>query len=243
MKDTKNVIGGRIGSLLSEKNKRQKELAEYLGVTANTVSYYVTGTRVPNIDQIIKIAEYFNVSTDYLLGTANVSTTDMDLKEICKYLSLSEQSIQEITQVTTKNKAMLDSALESGYIRTLIKQLNKKQLLIENILKYMRDNRESIIQQTNTKPPVFDTRCIEAEQTRNVDRLEIVIDKLVESSKDDHVLTNELNLDEIEVWFFDLEHLGFIMARDFDHAIETIIAKEHRKSKGAELHGNDPETK
>ena len=64
MKDTKNVIGDRIGALLSEKNKKQKDLAEYLGVTANTISYYVTGTRMPNIDQIIKIAVFFNVSTE-----------------------------------------------------------------------------------------------------------------------------------------------------------------------------------
>ncbi len=96
MKDTKNVIGDRISVLLSEKNKKQKDLAEFLNVTANTISYYVTGARIPNIDQIIKIADFFNVSTDYLLGRTEVETIDTDLKAVCNYMGLKEQSVRVI---------------------------------------------------------------------------------------------------------------------------------------------------
>ena len=65
---TENVIGNRINILLKSSGKKQKDLAEFLDVTANTVSYYVTGTRTPNVEQIINIARFFEVSTDYILG-------------------------------------------------------------------------------------------------------------------------------------------------------------------------------
>lgn len=62
------IIGQRINKLLMKNNMKQKELAKELGITDNTVSYFVNGSRVPNIQQIIKISQIFNVSTDYILG-------------------------------------------------------------------------------------------------------------------------------------------------------------------------------
>lgn len=61
-------IGQRIYCTLMSKNIKQKELAAALGVTDNTISYFVSGKRTPNTEQIIKIAAFLNVSTDYLLG-------------------------------------------------------------------------------------------------------------------------------------------------------------------------------
>ena len=64
-------------------DKIKKELAEALGVLANTISYFVSGKRVPNLEQIIKIAQFFDVSTDYLLGLSPNPTTDPEVKAIC----------------------------------------------------------------------------------------------------------------------------------------------------------------
>ncbi|MBQ9915019.1 MAG: helix-turn-helix transcriptional regulator [Clostridia bacterium] len=51
------------------KNKRisQLKLAMDLNMNQNTISRYETGEREPGIIEIIKIANYFNVSIDYLL--------------------------------------------------------------------------------------------------------------------------------------------------------------------------------
>ena len=53
---TSKIIGNRINTLLAKKNIMQKQLAEYLEVTDNTISYFVKGKRTPNTEQIIKIA-------------------------------------------------------------------------------------------------------------------------------------------------------------------------------------------
>ena len=60
------IVGIRINTLLAQQGLKQKDLAEYLGVKANVISYFVKGERTPNTEQIKKIAEFFNTTADYL---------------------------------------------------------------------------------------------------------------------------------------------------------------------------------
>lgn len=46
----------------------QKELAEHLGFTHVAVVKWENGQREPDFSTVVKIAKFFNVSTDYLLG-------------------------------------------------------------------------------------------------------------------------------------------------------------------------------
>ena len=61
----------RLKQLRTETETKQEALARYLNVGISTVSMYETGQREPSLDILIKIAEYFNVSVDYLLGVKN----------------------------------------------------------------------------------------------------------------------------------------------------------------------------
>ena len=58
----------RLKELRKRKGLSQLRLATDLQTTQNTISRYETGEREPGIDELIKIANYFNVSVDYLLG-------------------------------------------------------------------------------------------------------------------------------------------------------------------------------
>ena len=60
--------GKRIHDLRRENNYTQKELATILQVDFRTVSFWETERFEPNIEQLIKICDTFNVSADYLLG-------------------------------------------------------------------------------------------------------------------------------------------------------------------------------
>lgn len=46
----------------------QAELGEALGMSQATITLWENGKRIPDIDMLCKIADYFNVTTDYLLG-------------------------------------------------------------------------------------------------------------------------------------------------------------------------------
>lgn len=49
-------------------NKTQKEMAEIFGISRQAYANYEIGNREPDFETLNKIANYFNVSTDYLLG-------------------------------------------------------------------------------------------------------------------------------------------------------------------------------
>ena len=53
----------------------QKEFAEQMNVAQNTVSRWENGERLMDSDTLIKAADFFNVSVDYLLGRAKKSQT------------------------------------------------------------------------------------------------------------------------------------------------------------------------
>lgn len=90
MNNENNIIGRRINTVLAEKNIKQKDLASALGVTDNTISYFVSGKRTPNTEQIIKIAKFLDVSSDYLLGLSGAKSTNEIVQKIHKYTGLDE---------------------------------------------------------------------------------------------------------------------------------------------------------
>ena len=58
----------RLKALREDNDLKQKELAEYLNIRQNTYSQYENGQRQLPIDVLIKLAKYYKVSTDYILG-------------------------------------------------------------------------------------------------------------------------------------------------------------------------------
>ena len=57
-----------LNDLLIEHNLKAKELSIKLGMANATITRYKNKDRVPTIENLVKIANYFNCSTDYLLG-------------------------------------------------------------------------------------------------------------------------------------------------------------------------------
>lgn len=60
----------RIKFLRRQNRLSQADLADFLNVKPNTISRYESGAREPDIDVLLKLADYFHVTTDYLLGKA-----------------------------------------------------------------------------------------------------------------------------------------------------------------------------
>lgn len=55
-------------SIRLEKGLKQKEIAEILGITVRQYQNFELGKSNPTLDKIVKLAEYYNVSVDYLIG-------------------------------------------------------------------------------------------------------------------------------------------------------------------------------
>lgn len=68
-------IGARIRYLLEEAGMTQRELANILHISASTLNGYIKQGKEPDFDMLIRLANYFNTTTDYLLGRANLRTS------------------------------------------------------------------------------------------------------------------------------------------------------------------------
>lgn len=76
-------FAGRLHQLIEESDITQKELSTQLHMAKTTLNGYVNNYREPDFATLARLAKYFNVTTDYLLGIS-------DLKEACP-MPLSEE--------------------------------------------------------------------------------------------------------------------------------------------------------
>ena len=88
------LFGDRLKELRKEKKITQPELANMLGVTFSTVSAWEVGKAQPSYEILTKLAQYFNVTTDYLLG---FTQDDMDRIEQLR-IALKNAGVDNIEQ-------------------------------------------------------------------------------------------------------------------------------------------------
>ena len=62
------MFGQNLKNLRTSKNLSQSKLGKILGISSSTIGMYEQGRRFPDQTTLTKIADYFDVSTDYLLG-------------------------------------------------------------------------------------------------------------------------------------------------------------------------------
>lgn len=65
------ALVARIGELKNSRKIMQKQIAEGLNMPVRTYRRYENGEREPSVSTLAALADFFNVSTDYLLGRSN----------------------------------------------------------------------------------------------------------------------------------------------------------------------------
>lgn len=66
-------FGELLAELRQDRNLTQDQLAKIIFVTAGTISNYENNIHFPDVEKLICLADYFDVTTDYLLGRTNQS--------------------------------------------------------------------------------------------------------------------------------------------------------------------------
>lgn len=101
------TFGEILAELRQDRNLTQKDLAKYLHVSPGTVSNYENNIHLPDLEKILILANYFGVTTDYLLGRTPFSISpDLFYKEIGNGVKISDL-IQIISKSnTTEQKAL-----------------------------------------------------------------------------------------------------------------------------------------
>lgn len=132
-------LGKRIALLRNKKNITQEHLANALGIARATIAMYETDKREPDNTNLKKIADFFGVSIDYLLGRKNIKNqqtfsnnlTGKDEKEIEKMLTQMRESLTKQDGLMLSGEPASEEALESildalEYGMRQAKRINKK---------------------------------------------------------------------------------------------------------------------
>lgn len=90
-------FGKKLRSLREEKRLSQVELSKKLNITSQALSQYELGKRIPDAEMIIRIADFFDVSVDYLLDRTNERITVDNIKAILASDSAFARALDKLT--------------------------------------------------------------------------------------------------------------------------------------------------
>ena len=104
------IIGTRIAELRKSAGEKQEDLAEVLGCNRGSLANYETGKRTPDAEIIIKTAQHYGTTTDYILGMTDTKENDTTMQKICNYTGLSDKSVHFLHLINEISKTNEDSA-------------------------------------------------------------------------------------------------------------------------------------
>lgn len=119
----------RLRELLRERKITQSKLSTDVGILNQSISQYLDGSVTPPLEKLIRLADYFDVSIDYLLGRTEVASTNLTKKEICRITGLKTKSVDILKklQYDPKYERSLPSVL--SIINTCILAANKHEVV------------------------------------------------------------------------------------------------------------------
>lgn len=123
------MIGERLKQLRIKNGLKQQELANMFGLSSGTISFYESEQRKPDIDFIVAVAKYFDVSTDYLLGLTNaIDKENIDISKVTGLndfsLTILEQSLKETNNAAAE---VIDTVICGGDFLRFVNLINDKK--------------------------------------------------------------------------------------------------------------------
>lgn len=123
-----SLFSKRLKDLRKERNINQEQLAKEIGASRGSISFYEKGSRMPDISTLDKLASYFNVSTDYLLGRTDEQMSNIEIQSIQNMTGLSSKAVNKLKLIKEKNTMLFDNVLYA------INYLIGEDLIVENNL-------------------------------------------------------------------------------------------------------------
>jgi transcriptional regulator with XRE-family HTH domain len=120
-------FGDMLSELRHDRNLTQAELALEIYVTPGTISNYESNVHYPDVEKLKQLADFFNVTTDYLLGRSKCSLSPAILEqEISDGRSWSE-IIKDVQSLSPSRQRTLLLMLNDMKTATIIETLKKEK--------------------------------------------------------------------------------------------------------------------
>lgn len=135
-------LGNRLKELRQQKNISQTEFSNLMGISRSAVSMYEMGKRTPDYDVLCQFADFFHVSTDYLLGKTNVPTGT-----ILKSVPAQAEPINGLVNELFADRPDVLALLKNGVYDSDGKYSGKKLADLSDVAKkHLRDTIISVLE-------------------------------------------------------------------------------------------------
>lgn len=92
------MFANRFKNLRQSKELNQVQLAEKLGVKKQSISNWENDNIMPSVEMLVKIADFFHVSTDYLLGRDEKAENAIQLLDLSGLTPLQSEHIRALVE-------------------------------------------------------------------------------------------------------------------------------------------------
>ena len=101
------MIGDIISELRKDNQQTQKDLARVLNVSVATISHYESETNLPDAATLVRIADYFGVSIDYLMGRTRIR---MDFNMFSRDVRMLDNSVISAEKIMARFLQLSDKS-------------------------------------------------------------------------------------------------------------------------------------
>jgi len=172
----------------------QNGIAKKVGINQSSLSAYLNDEKEAGINTLCKIADYFDVSTDWLLGRSDVQSPDIDIQAAHKKFGLSEAALirflegyQEQTRSNREIFLVLNTLIEKGSLHALCEIIaddlysmaamtgtgvTVKRLSSEDMVRYEEEIRNELLNAPRLEDlPIDEQRAFLAEHEKRVEEI------------------------------------------------------------------------
>ena len=103
------MFAEKFGNILQEKQLTAYKVAKDLGISQGLMGEYKRGEKIPTVVNLIKIADYLDVSVDYLIGRETNASASVPVKETSKDF---DNLHNEISKLTPKKRKQAEQFVE-----------------------------------------------------------------------------------------------------------------------------------
>ena len=120
-------FGDILAALRKTHQITQKDLATVIHVSVSTISNYENGIHLPDMDQLSELADFFHVTTDYLLGRTSANLPIETVNQIVFDGTTAGEIIQELQAMTPERKRALALIIDDMKFSMMVNEYNKKK--------------------------------------------------------------------------------------------------------------------
>lgn len=131
-----SIFAKRFRDLIEERNDTQNKISTTLHISRQTVSMYYNGQTIPTADKLRQLAEYFQVTSDYLIGLTDEPSPDIEKQMIYRFTGLHEDAANSIFEM----KRRFDIKTVEAIIDLIFTP--KSSFSFEDIIRFMNAYRD-----------------------------------------------------------------------------------------------------